>query len=377
MGKAAIPTVGSQSNSGVRRNMKWVERLDRLPKPLVAAGTMVITLLITAFDYGTKTEVSLAAFYLVPISLAALTLGARFALGISVLSIFLWWGSGKLSDDDDFKLGAFILYWNAGVQFAVDLLVIWALTSMRALQRNLEVRARERAAVLVGEIAERERLQRELLETSEREQRRIGQDLHDGLCQHLAGTALAAQVLSEKLAARSAGETPDAAGLVELVEQSIGLSHRIASGLHPVEMDPEGLMHALSQFADSASELYKVDCRFVPNGRVLVEDGRAAENLYRIAQEAVRNAIKHGSANEVVIQLFSLRGRAALTIKDNGGGCALGATLNSGMGLRIMRHRACAIGADFAIDAHETGGTVVSVLPQSAKLGESGERATA
>ncbi|HEX3431172.1 MAG TPA: ATP-binding protein [Rhizomicrobium sp.] len=357
--------------------MKWVERLDRVPKPVVAAGTVVITLLITTFDYATKTEVSLAAFYLVPISLAALTLGFRFAVGISMLSIVVWWGSGKLSDDDDFKLGAFILYWNAGVQFAVDLLVIWALTSMRALQRNLEVRARERAAILVAEIAERERLQRELLEISEREQRRIGQDLHDGLCQHLAGTALAAQVLSEKLAARSAGEAGDAAGVVELVEQSIGLSRRIASGLHPVEMDPEGLMHALSQFAETASELYRVDCRFLSSGRVLVEDRRAAENLYRIVQEAVRNAVKHGGAKEIVIQLFSLRGRVALTIKDDGSGCNLRAAQNSGMGLRIMRHRARAIGSDFAIDAHETGGTVISVVPQSAKADELDERATA
>ena len=195
--------------------MKWVERLDRMPRSVVVAGTVTIILCIAAFDYATSTEVSLAAFYLVPISLAALTLGARFALGISALSILVWWASGKLTDDDDFKLGAFIVYWNAGVQFAVDLLVIWALTSLRALQRNLEIRARERAAILVVEIAERERLQRELLEISEHEQRRIGQDLHDGLCQHLAGTALAAQVLSEKLASRSAGETRDAEGIIK------------------------------------------------------------------------------------------------------------------------------------------------------------------
>ncbi len=362
---------------GLVSRMKWVERLDRVPRPVVVAGTVAITLFIAAFDYATSTEVSLAAFYLVPISLAALTLGARFALGISVLSILVWWGSGKLTDDDDFKLGAFILYWNAGVQFAVDLLVIWALTSLHALQRNLEIRARERAAILVVEIAERERLQRELLEISEREQRRIGQDLHDGLCQHLAGTALAAQVLSEKLASRSAGETRDAEGVVELVEQSIGLSHRIASGLHPVEMDPEGLMHALEQFVDTASHLYKVNCRFSARGKVLVDDSRTAEHLYRIAQEAVRNAVKHGGARTVTIQLFSIRGQPALVVKDNGRGYDPVKPSNSGMGLRIMRHRAHAIGAEFAIDPGETGGTVVSVVPRFTMADETRERASA
>ena len=357
--------------------MKWVERLERVPRPAIVAGTVTIVLCIAAFDYKTGTEVSLAAFYLVPISLAALTLGVRFALGISVLSIFVWWGSGKLTDDDDFKFGAFILYWNAAVQFAVDLLVIWALTSLRALQRDLELRARQRAAILIGEIAERERLQSELLDISEREQRRIGQDLHDGLCQHLAGTALAAQVLSEKLAARSAGESGDAAGVVELVEQSIGLSHRIASGLHPVEMDPEGLMHALAQFAETTRELYRVDCRFSPSGRVLVDDSRVAENLYRIAQEAVRNAVKHGNARAVAIQLFLLRGQPALRIRDDGSGYDPRAPQNSGMGLRIMRHRAHVIGSDFAIQPGKAGGTVVSVVPHSAKMDEKRERVTA
>src|SRR5436853_4825704 len=186
--------------------MKWIEWLERLPKAIIVTAIATTILLIVAFDYTTTTDVSIAAFYLVPISLAAVTLGRRSALGVAVLSILAWWASGKLADDDDFRLGNFILWWNAVVQFAVDVLVIWTLTSLRALQRNLEVRARERAAVLVEEIAERERLQRELLAISEREQRRIGQDLHDGLCQHLAGTAVAAQVMSEKLAGRRAQE---------------------------------------------------------------------------------------------------------------------------------------------------------------------------
>lgn len=344
---------------------RWFERLERLPKAIVVAGVAIMILLVAAFDSVTATDISLAAFYLIPISLAAVTLGGRAAVVVAGSSILVWWMSGKLADEDDFRFGNFILWWNGCVQFAVDILVIWALTSLRALQRNLETRASERAAILIDEIAERERLQRELLEISEREQRRIGQDLHDGLCQHLAGTALAAQVLSEKLAAKRSVEAGDAEGVVELVAESIGLSHRIANGLHPVEMDPEGLMHALGHFADTASELYKVSCRFYSTGPVLVDDGKVAENLYRIAQEAVRNAAKHGAASTIMIRLFSVRGQPALTVIDDGAGFDPAQPPRAGMGLRIMRHRAGAIGAQFAIDAGETGGMVVSVLPQT------------
>ena len=142
-------------------------------------------------------------------------------------------------------------------------------------------------------------------------------------------------------------------------------------------MDPEGLMHALDQFAETAADLYKVNCRFSTRGKVLVDDSRTAEHLYRIAQEAVRNAVKHGGARTVTIQLFAIRGQAGLVVKDNGRGYDPAAPSNSGMGLRIMRHRAQVIDANFAIDPGETGGTVVSVVPQVTKTKEMRERASA
>src|SRR5271165_1988590 len=111
-------------------------------------------------------------------------------------------------------------------------------------------------------MAERERLERELLEISEREQRRIGHDLHDSLCQHLTGAALAGQVLEEKLAARRLPEAGDASKVVELVEEGISLSRKLAKGLHPIEMEAEGLMQALEELVATSTELFKVSCRF-------------------------------------------------------------------------------------------------------------------
>jgi transporter family protein len=108
---------------------------------------------------------------------------------------------------------------------------------------------RQRTRALTEEITERERLERELLEISEREQRRISQDLHDSLCQHLTGTTLAGQVLEEKLAVLNLPLAADAGNMVELVEQGIDLSRKLAKGLYPVEMAADGLMLALEEYA--------------------------------------------------------------------------------------------------------------------------------
>jgi signal transduction histidine kinase len=245
-----------------------------------------------------------------------------------------------------------------------------ALTSLRALQRELEARVAQRAAALTAEIANRERLQRELLEVSEREQRRFGQDLHDGLCQHLAATAIAGQVLSEKLVARNPGEAKDARKVVELIEQGIMLSHQLAKGLHPVDMDAAGLMQALQEFAANTSELHKVSCRFECDSPVLIHDPNTAGHMFRIAQEAVRNAIKHSGAQNIVISLDTLDEGLLLSVEDDGSGIAGTASPQavSGMGLRIMAHRSRVIGALFELRDGAQGGTIVScLLPTTAQ----------
>ena len=345
--------------------MRWIEHLDRGPKPAVAAVAVTITLAIAALDYATRTDASFSVCYIVPISIAAISVGPGFSFFISCLSIIFWAVSGVLTDNDDFAFSGFILWWNGAVLLTGNLVVIWALTSLRALQSNLEIRVSERAAVMTAEIAERERLQGALLDISEQEQRRIGRDLHDGLCQLLTGAALAGHVLSEKLASSGSSEARDAAKLLELIEESINLTHRIAGGLHLVDLDPEGLMRALSQFADAASALYGVDCRFCCPGPVLVEQAGTAEHLYRIAQEAVRNAVKHGGGKTIVVRLATVAGQAALTIEDDGAGFDPAASGRLGMGLSIMAHRSGVIGAEFRVGSGEAGGTVVSVAPPS------------
>lgn len=347
----------------------WLKRLEQLPTATIVVATSVLLLLVGAFDYLTGVHLSVSAFYLLPVSLAAWTAGWAFGISIAALAVVVWTIVGTLSGDADFST-SYVVVWNAVIQLTTYAVVVGTLTSLRALQRQLEARVAQRAAALTAEIANRERLQRELLEVSEREQRRFGQDLHDGLCQHLAATAIAGQVLSEKLTARNPGESKDARKVVELIEQGIILSHQLAKGLHPVDMDAAGLMQALQEFTNNTSELHRIACRFECDSPVLIHDPDTAGHMFRIAQEAVRNSIKHSGAKNIVIRLDTLDEGLLLSVEDDGSGIVEKAEPppHSGMGLRIMAHRSRVIGAIFELRDGAQGGTIVScLLPTSAQ----------
>jgi signal transduction histidine kinase len=277
---------------------------------------------------------------------------------MSVLSVLVWIGG-------DVAAGArysspLIPVWNALILMVCYFVVVWLLTSLRSLHRELEARVRERTLALEREMAERERLEEEILRVSEREQRRIGHDLHDSLCQHLTGTALAGQVLGERLAAKSLPEAADAGKVVELVEEGITLARNLARGLYPVEMEAEGLMAAFQDLANNITKGARVRCVFECGAPVLMHDDAAATHLYRIAQEAVRNAIQHGKPKRIGLTLSERNGLVTLTVEDDGLGVAEEVHKSGGLGIRIMAHRAAMIGGTFTIEPAATGGTIVA-----------------
>jgi two-component system CheB/CheR fusion protein len=147
---------------------------------------------------------------------------------------------------------------------------------------------------------------------------------------------------------------------VELIEEGVLLSRRSAKGLHPVEMDAEGLMLALEESAATTSKLFRIECRFECESPVLIHDTASAGHMYRIAQEAVRNAITHGHAQNILIQLNTLDDGMELRIEDDGVGLSETTIPREGMGLRIMGHRARVIGGTFGVAPREGGGTVVT-----------------
>src|SRR5947207_13550908 len=152
-------------------------------------------------------------------------------------------------------------------------------------------------------MAERERLDQEINEVADRERRRLGQSLHDSLGQHLTGTALAAQVLREKLADRSAHEVAEADKVVRYIEEGIDLTRNLARGFFSPELEADGLDIALHGLAANTTERFRVPCTFNSDDAIDVGDSTTATQLYHIAQEAVINAVKHAGASNIDIQL--------------------------------------------------------------------------
>lgn len=214
--------------------------------------------------------------------------------------------------------------------------------------------------IILRDITERKRLEREILEISDREQRRIGQDLHDGLCQHLTAIELMSQVVAQKLAARSQPEADRMGEIAGHVRNVIGQTRLLARGLSPVTLESEGLMSALKELALNTTGMFGVKCEFECRPAVLVDDHATATHLYRIAQEAVSNAIKHGHASEVLIRLNQEDSRVAVTVTDNGTGFPKIPPVGTGMGLRIMQSRAGMIGGALSVTNRPAGGASVN-----------------
>jgi PAS domain S-box-containing protein len=216
------------------------------------------------------------------------------------------------------------------------------------------------------DITESKRLEKAILEISAREEHRIGQDLHDGLGQHLTGIAFMSKVLERKLADKSEAEAADASKIVRLVNEAIHKTRELSRGLLPVVSDARGLMSALEQYALEVQDLFGLACRFECDRPVLIYNETIANHLYRIAQEAVNNAIKHGHGKSILITLCADGDGVALSIRDDGVGLPEDVRNSTGMGLHIMNYRAKMIGATLRIRPHtEHTGTVVTCKLQS------------
>lgn len=211
----------------------------------------------------------------------------------------------------------------------------------------------------VRDISERKRLEQEILEISEQERRRIGQDLHDGLCQHLAGIELMSQVLDQKLQRRSKADANRAADIAGHVREAIAQTRALARGLAPVTLESEGLESALRELAAGTEKVFGVACRVESTAPAPNLGTATATHLYRIAQEAVSNAIRHGKATEILIRLASEGEAVLLSVGDNGVGMSKGAQEGRGMGLRIMRYRAGMVGGELSLKSNGSAGLVV------------------
>jgi len=336
------------------------KRSDSYLRKFRVGLSLVIVAVVGAFDYLTGFELNFFAFYLIPVILAVWYVSRSFGFFVSVLCVLA-------SIAGDLKAGArysspLVPAWNAMISLIFFFVVVWILARLRSLHEDLEERVRQRTAALHHEMQDRMRLEEEILNISEREQQRIGHDLHDSLCQHLTGVALAGEVLSGQLAAKSLPETKAMNHIVEMVEGAIELTRTLARGLHPFDLRGEGFTDALRELAATITEGFHTPCKFECDNAVEIREPSVATHLYRIAQEAITNAVKHSNAKQIIVRLDSGTNGVTLTISDNGVGVP--PKMPGGMGLRTMAYRASVIGATFSVERELARGTrVICKLP--------------
>ncbi|MEY2485645.1 MAG: two-component system, LuxR family, sensor kinase FixL [Verrucomicrobiota bacterium] len=345
---ATLPAVSPKIEA-----LPWRTPLFGHSRIALIAACSALAILLGYLDYWTGYEQSLLLFYLVPIALATWFGDIMFGLVFSVISVGIWVAS------DLFAGIPTVGFWNLGMALAAYAVFAVLLAKLRTLLGELEHRVNERTRDLRREIAERERLDREIGQVADRERRRLGQELHDTLCQHLTGTALTAQTLREKLATRAAPEIPEADKVVRYIEEGIDLSRNLARGFFSPELEAEGLPFALEGLADNTYERFQIPCSFDTEGIVRVPDATVATQLYRIAQEAVMNAIKHAEAQSIGIRLLGSDDTLTLTITDDGVGLPEKLPQPEGLGFRLMSHGAALLGADFQARKNPGGGTSV------------------
>ena len=228
-------------------------------------------------------------------------------------------------------------------------------------QRALHAVAQDRA--LGAAQAEHRRLERELVAISERERHSIGADLHDNLGQQLTALELMC-TLAKTEAAPHPGLTRRLDQMARMLREAITQVRFLARGLVPVGPGPDSLQFGLAELAERTSALGRPRCRLECPEPVAVADPFLAGHLYRIAQEAVNNAVKHARAEEVVIRLLRREGKLLLAVEDDGAGLPRGKGAPAdGIGLSVMRHRASAIGATLTVDSRRGGVSVRCSLP--------------
>lgn len=266
-------------------------------------------------------------------------------------------------------------------------------TALKQARNELDLKVRERTAELQQALddlkqevrqrlaAEQERRVAEtrVLETAEREQRRIGRDLHDSIQGSLAGISMMLHVLSENIRRRQVASEQlalSAENIAKTVQETLEQTRSLARSLCPIDLGGEGLAKALQRLAETTASLFRVPCEFTCDPGAQMSDEAAAAHLYYISREAVNNAVKHSRAKRIVIRLDVREGQVVLSVIDDGLGMPAGWKSSPGMGLKTMSYRAAMIGGRLSVGAVEGGGTLVECTMPLVYVSEVAEQCT-
>ncbi|HVT87345.1 MAG TPA: sensor histidine kinase [Tepidisphaeraceae bacterium] len=277
-----------------------------------------------------------------------------FFVAILLASIFGGWGPGLLATGLTATCMYFATSRNLG---AAELRLLVAQGILLSITGRILRSARRRAK---DWLAANLQLEQQVLEIGDDERRRIGLDLHDGLGQHLTGISLLSETLTQQLAAGVAPNPANIENITHLVSESVRITRDLAKNLSPVTLEREGLIAAIEELAGTSSTLFGIQCKSEFDGQELDLDRARSLHLFRIAQEAVNNSVRHGKAKNVRVELTRRDNELNLTISDDGLGLSHKTIVHPGLGLRIMQYRARMLGATLTAERiGPQGGTIV------------------
>jgi signal transduction histidine kinase len=335
--------------------MNQPEFFARNRKMMYAVAILNI-LVIGWLDWFTGREISLFVFYSVPIFLVVWYGDRGSGLVTAFVSAFVWWWANR---NDNLFTTSYGYPLATASRLACFILFAFGAAGLKS--RREADRARIDALERARNALERaHKMEREIVGIGEREQRRIGQDLHDGLCQTLAAIGCAATSLTNDLKQTSPLQAASAQDIADLLNEAAAEARDLARGICPLDMAEHGLAAALNDLAERTSRLTPLSVSFELMGDIRMVDTEAAINLYRIAQEATHNAVRHSQANCVEIALTHQGAQFTLSVTDDGVGVAKQSSSKGGMGMQTMGYRAQMIGAELNITANSPSGTCVS-----------------
>jgi len=353
----------SEANGSIpERPMPVLAPLLRQLEGMSPAAVWVLAAALIAgigiFSYHTGRQLSGSLLYLIPVLLVSHVAGFRSGMVAALLAAAIWFTADLTAGA--FNGHTFTPYWNLLMRFGTFMVAVILVAATRSLNSQLEERVKERTAALEAQMLENRELEKSILDISDREQVRIGQDLHDSLCQQLVSVAFSANMLQERLEKDGIAANRDASRIADMIDESINQARKLARGLYPVRLETEGLELAVRELAATMSRRFQVSCSVECPSPIPPCSPAIGIHFYRIAQEAVVNSAKHAKAHNVVLSLCATAGLMKLTIEDDGEGIAHLPRNPDGMGLRIMEYRARMIGADFRISHRLPQGTTVS-----------------
>jgi len=319
------------------------------PKSLVWAGAISILSVVGLIDYLTPYQLSMFVFYAFPIFFIGWYGGRNPAVAFAVVSAIVSWFA-NLHSHPFANLHGYA--WSVTNRMCAFLFVACCGASMKSY--------REAAKAQMDALERTRQLEQEIVRTSEREQMRIGQDLHDGVCQNLAAIDCATECLKSDLEANGISHAATARVIQKLLKETIVDARNLARGIFPVHMDAEGLSTALNDLVSTTNQLRQAAITFEASDNIQIKDPSIAMHLYRIVQEALSNAMRHADASNVAVRLVRNGYSLTITVSDDGCGFSSSELSSEGMGLRTMRYRANLIGANLTLDTRPSDGALVS-----------------